>query len=146
MGSDNRYDLFQGVIALQGITEQNHRWQFSAQHGVTELQIKQLNDYQEEHWRKGVWGSFMDPQTYEVRFCDAACTPINVFQPLTAAAINDLKLDPHQSRERLTQSVINPALDCNLLDLPARPVNYALGFEHRRAKSRSILWMFSWPV
>lgn len=137
MGSDSRYDLYQAVLALEGLTADQHRWQLSAQHGATRLKSTHLNDYREEHWRKGVWGSFMDPQTYEYRYCESDCVAINVFQPLTQQAIDYLSLEPHQSRENMQQSVLAASLDGDLWSLPAGYIRYAAGVEHRREQSRS---------
>ena len=136
MGSDNRYDLFQAVLALEGFTDQQHRWQLSAQHGATRLKTTTLNQYREAHWQKGVWGFFMDPQSFEYQYCDTDCVPINVFQPLTDEAIDYLRLDPHTSRAKLQQTVFAASLDGELWALPAGYINYAIGAEHRREQSR----------
>ncbi|MCC5827479.1 TonB-dependent receptor [Alkalimonas sp.] len=137
MGSDLQYDLYQAVLAIEGYTSNQHRWQLSAQHGATRLQSTHLNSYREEHWRKGVWGSFRDPQSGEIRSCDSGCVPINVFQPLTEEAMNYLKLDPHQSSAKLQQSILAANLDGDLWQLPAGYISYAAGVEHRREQSRS---------
>ena len=137
MGSDSRYDLYQAVLALEGYTENMHRWQLSAQHGTTQLKTTNLNGYHEEHWQKAVWGSFMDPETYEYRYCDSDCVPVNVFQPLTQEAIDYLKLEPHQSSAKLQQTIVTASLDGELWPLPAGYIRYATGAEHRREQSRS---------
>lgn len=136
-GSDFDYDLYQGVIALEGYTDNNYRWQVSAQHGRTEVEITNINDYSQENWEKAVWGSYMDPETYEYRYCGADCTSINVFQPLSQDAVDYLKIGPHSSEDKLTQTVLTASLDGDLFALPAGYLGFATGLEHRREKSES---------
>lgn len=134
-GSDYNYDLYQAVFALEGLTNDNYRWQLSAQHGQTKVATTEINDYSQENWEKAVWGGYQDPDTFEWRPCTGDCVPINVFQPLTEHAVNYLKLGPHKSTAKLTQSVFTASLDGDLFELPAGYMGFATGVEHRREKS-----------
>ncbi|WP_172449257.1 TonB-dependent receptor plug domain-containing protein [Bowmanella denitrificans] len=136
-GSDYDYGLYQAVLALEGLTDDNYRWQLSAQHGQTKVKTTSINDYSQENWEKAVWGGYQDPETSEWRTCDANCVPVNVFQPLSQDAIDYLKIAPHQSSAKLTQSVFAASLDGELFELPAGFMGFAIGAEHRREKSDS---------
>jgi len=138
MGVDYQYDLYQAVVGLEGDFANDFRWQASAQHGSTKVKTTTLNDYSQENWTKAVWGSYTDPNSYENRSCDQTCVPINVFQPLTAEAIGYLKLGPHTSNARLTQSVLAAGLDGDVFELPAGALSIASGLEHRREKSEEL--------
>lgn len=136
-GNDYNYDLFQTVVALEGLTDNSSRWQVSAQHGQTKVKTTSINDYSQENWEKAVWGGFADPDSQEWRSCDADCVPVNVFQPLSQQAINYLKLGSHSSQDKLTQSIVTASLDGDLFELPAGFSGFAVGAEHRREKSDS---------
>ncbi|WP_440055118.1 TonB-dependent receptor plug domain-containing protein [Pseudoalteromonas sp. T1lg65] len=136
-GSDYDYDLYQGIVALEGVTQSNYRWQISVQHGQTQVSTTKVNDYSQENWEKAVWGSYFDPDTDEQRFCVSDCVSVNVFQPLQQDALDYLKIAPHRSRAKLTQSVFAASVDGELFELAAGDVGFAVGFEHRREKSVS---------
>ncbi len=137
-GSDYEYDLYQAVVALEGELDGGYRWQLNAQHGQTAVDITSINDYSQAYWDKEVWGSTGwvwtgSEWSYESS-CETGCS-INVFQPLSAANIDGLKLAPHTSHAKLTQSVISSSLDGDLFELPAGMASFAAGLEHRREKS-----------
>ncbi len=57
MGADYRYDLYQAMVALEGELTDNYRWQFSAQHGQTQVETTTINDYSQSYWDKPVWAA-----------------------------------------------------------------------------------------
>lgn len=136
-GSDNRFDLFQTVLALEGTVADDYRWQLSAQHGQTKLKTTTVNDINEEHWQLALWGSYTDPQTYETRTCGTGCVSANVFQPLSAEAVKYIQLADHTATDKMRQTVLNASIDGDLFELPAGSAAFAAGLEHRREKSDS---------
>lgn len=137
-GADYRYDLYQAMVALEGELTDNYRWQFSAQHGQTQVDITTINDYSQSYWDEQVWGTtgwvWTGAEWSWESSCEVGCA-INVFQPLTAENITALKLDPHTSHAKLRQSVLNTSIDGELFELPAGYAHFAAGLEHRREKS-----------
>jgi outer membrane receptor protein involved in Fe transport len=140
-GADYQYDLYQALVALEGELADTYRWQFSAQHGQTRVNTTTVNDYSQAYWDKQVWGStgwvWTGTKWSFESSCEAGCA-INVFQPLTAENIAALKLDPHTSHARLTQSVLSSSIDGALFELPAGDASIAAGLEHRREKSSDL--------
>lgn len=136
-GTDYKYDLYQAVFAFEGLTQNNARWQASAQHGQTKIKMTSVNDYNQSRWDMASQGSgwYFDTSLWDYNRCTGDCVPINVFQPLTQEAINYLKIDDHSSHAKMTQTVLMASLDGDLFELPAGYVGYAVGAEHRREKT-----------
>lgn len=131
-GLDYDTELYQFNVALRGEFGNGFDWDAYVQHGRSNSDDTAYGDFNQAHWDAGVAGATLvngNPS------CGAGCVPINVFQPLTTAMLDYLRIAPHTSNSDLRQWIAAATVRGDLWDLPAGPMAFAAGVEWRKEQS-----------
>ncbi|WP_444995625.1 TonB-dependent receptor plug domain-containing protein [Aliikangiella sp. IMCC44359] len=134
---ENKFDTFQIVLGASGLLTDSIEYEFSVQHGQTDVELRTHTAYV-DRFMQGI--NAVSDGNGGIVCADTSngCVPINPFgyksvSPEAAAWVND----NNATRGQLTQSVANFSINGDLFELDAGTVQFVAGLEYRKEESET---------
>lgn len=128
--ADNTNDYARAVVGLRGDISENWDFDFWVTYTDGEEETLLLNDASLSRMQQGL---LVDPGTGQCRDPSNGCVPLDVFGAgaLTEDMLSFLRADPYTNVTSRTQKLVSGYVRGSVFDLPAGPVDVALGVEWR---------------
>lgn len=143
--NESQYDrtMYQATVGIEGrfnfLNQSDWEWTAAVSKGQTEQEVRYLNGTASNRYRlaldttTGANGQAVCRST--LTDPTNGCVPLNPFKPLTQDVIDYLQYDTSPAVHSLDQTVFTAHVTGTLFNLPAGPVQTALGVEYRKEEN-----------